>query len=102
MFSQPFYNFDNHVNMTIPPAILNFKHQHALNVNVFFKKPENDKTERFEMYAGQPLIYLTPLTEKRIIIKTHQVSEKEIENLFLRPIFFTNIYNKVKKLKDKN
>jgi hypothetical protein len=51
----------------------------------------------------QPLIYLTPATDKKISIKLHLVSSQDLYNINNKTFFpssFTNSYGKLKNEKD--
>jgi hypothetical protein len=55
-------------------AVLDFKHQTATNVNMFIKK---DSTISYN--AGDPLVHLIPLSEKRVKIHKHLLSVEEYD-----------------------
>jgi hypothetical protein len=75
-FSDPVWNRQNIVDYTILPGILDFKYNHGSHVNIMVNmKPEGS---RFHIRVGEPVACLTPLTDDRVEIKNHLVSEKEI------------------------
>lgn len=96
-FSQLFYNFEDPGKIILPPAILNFKLQHATEINFMVKRPIC--INRLNMAAGTPLVLLTPLTEKDVSIKTHLVSAEEYQRKSKATFAFNNEYFKIKKLK---
>lgn len=98
LFSQAFYNFKDPTSFVMPPAIVNYRYQTATEVNFFVKKPAGDNVERLEFEAGHPLVYLTPLTDKRVVVKTHVVSKEELDNISTPLAFFSGKYVKLKKL----
>lgn len=98
LFSQAFYNFKDPAELILPPAVLNYRHQHGVLVNFFVKKPKEGETARLELSAGQPLIHLTPLSEKKVLIKPHLISKEEHDELQMPSLFFNGIYSKCKKL----
>jgi hypothetical protein len=98
LFSQPFYNFENPTDFIIPPAIVNYKYQHNTEVNFFVGKPKEGTRHRLSLDAGQPLVYLTPLTEKRVVVKAHEVTKAEWDKVQLPRLFFTGNYKKDKHL----
>lgn len=98
LFGQAFYNFKDPTEFVIPPAMINFRYQNAAEVNFFVKKPTGENVERLEFEAGHPLVYLTPLTEKLVVVKTHLVSVAELNKVAPPFTFFSGKYSKRKKL----
>lgn len=98
LFGQAFYNFKDPTEFVMPPAIVNYKYQNATEINFFVKKPDGGSSKRLEFEAGQPMAYLTPLTEKRVVIRTHLVSAVEFEKVNVPILFFSGLYGKVKRL----
>lgn len=97
LFSQAFYNFKDPTEFIMPPATINYKFQHSLEVNFFVRKPPAGESSRLEIDAGHPMIYLAPLTEKKVIVKTHLVSEEEIKRVNIPAIYFNGLYSRLKK-----
>jgi len=60
-----------------PNAIVDYFYQHTTDVNMFFSY--GDKPYSFTIQAGQPMIFLIPLTEEKVEIRNHLVSVQEIE-----------------------
>jgi hypothetical protein len=79
-WSQPTWNMrENIFNFCILPAVMNFKDQHATNINCFF---EYKKEETFiKIDALTPLVVLHPLSERPVEIKNHLVSKNEWDQL---------------------
>lgn len=100
-FTQCFYNFEHPDEVIIPPAIINYKYQHSSEVNIFVKKPPGKEIYRIEFDAGNPLVHLTPITEKKLELRTHLVSDSEYEALHSKQMFFNNSYNRMKKIQEK-
>lgn len=59
-------------NIVIPPGVTNYKYQKSLNINTFLAR---DK--QFFFPAGMPMMYIVPMTEYEVEIKTHVVSIEE-------------------------
>lgn len=78
VWSQPTWNFDAPEEILIPPAILNFHKQFACNVNMFF---DVTTPREFIIPFGQPMAHITPITEKKTVIKRHLVSREEFERI---------------------
>jgi hypothetical protein len=84
--------------IVIPPAIVNFKHQHVLHVNTFL--PAKDKSYLFQV--GTPLVYLIPMTEHEVEFKSHCIDVNEYQTMRKGVRFptFTNGYVFAKKKSD--
>ena len=82
----------------IPNGLIEWKYQHATNVNMFVPKL-NTAHKNIVISAGSPLVQVLPLTEKRVEIKMHVVSDNELKAA-LEPFRFTRVgwYFKRKKL----
>lgn len=81
-FSSPFWNLtefynDPSKNFHILPGIMNFNLPLNPNVNMFFVKKQFD----LFLKCNTPIYYISPLTEKNIIIKNHLVSDYEYKKL---------------------
>jgi hypothetical protein len=63
----------------IMPGILEFKCQSHTNVNIFLAKKQMPYVVFLSI--AKPLVYLTPLSEDKIVIKNHLVSENEMMRL---------------------
>lgn len=100
VFMEPFWSvYKVSENIRIPPAITSFNLQFATNVNMFVKKAEYD----FDIKAGEPLVHLIPLTDKKVTFKPQVISEAEYmyilrENIGLS---FTRGYDRYKRIMKK-
>jgi hypothetical protein len=82
------------------PGHVNFKYQHGTHANVFMdKSPE----KVFTLPAGTPLIQFIPLTESRIELRHHQITDAEFNLQFglgnSQPKFTGNYSEKKRLLK---
>lgn len=78
------------------PGILNFKYQNAL-VNVFLAE-KRDATMTF--HEGDPLLSLTPMTEKEVVFNYHLVSAEEYKRISDRTMYrssFSGFHRKNKR-----
>lgn len=94
MLSSPVWNnVDLWNRLHIVPGFFEFKYQFATNINLFVNRiPQN-----IQLSAGMPIGMLTPLTEKKVKIKMHHVSQKEYEDICSgkkQNYFFTHAYRK--------
>lgn len=75
--SQAFYSFNSFAGeCLIPPGVVNYKYQNSTHINMFLKK---DKQYKFDV--GMGMMYLHPLTEHDVEIKTHVIDETEYNKL---------------------
>jgi len=95
-WQKPMYNFENPIDFILMDGVVSYKYQNSTNINLLFRK--SPKTVMIEFL--QPLVLITPHTEKRLVIKNHLVSEQEIEQMSDRMIKYINIYSTIKKLTD--
>ena len=88
------WNNTSYLNdMHLLPGVLDFKTQRTTNVNAFIKKRSIIK-----LYAGDPLIHLIPLSDKKVIIKNHLLTKEEFSKKFEVEYSAIN-YNNVKQVK---
>lgn len=57
-------------------GVVEYKHQHSTNVNLFLN---GNQCSDFSIAFGEPLIFLVPLTERKVVFKYHLVSSEEIK-----------------------
>lgn len=74
------WSFDNYI-FQILPGVLNFHYQTSSNIFLVVRK---DIPQQFQIPMGHPLAHFVPLTDKKIKIHNHIVTEQE---------FYTKIYN---------
>jgi hypothetical protein len=79
-------------------GMLNFKWQAQSNINMFCKRENKDQNILLE--AGQPMLQFIPMSDKKIVLHHHLVSEYEFVNIAKskRRFTFINGYNKGKKI----
>jgi hypothetical protein len=95
-FNQATWNLLHHAHhLNIVPAIINFKHQSSTHINLFMPKQEN----RVELTAGQPILHLVPLSDKKIILNNHLISEEEHKRKLLTYSYMSSFVGRYKKLK---
>ena len=86
---------DHSYHMNIVPAIINFKDQSSTHINLFMPKKEN----RIELSAGQPMLHIVPLSDKKIVLKNHLISEDEHKQKLLTYSYMSSFVGRYKKLK---
>ena len=63
---------------TTPTAIVEYKYQHAANVNLLFNK---ERVQELRLHHGTPLVFITPITEDKVVLKHHLVSASEMQEI---------------------
>jgi hypothetical protein len=96
---EPTWMMENPDNYCIPPGVLDFKYQNNININFFVEF----KSSRIDIAAGTPLAHLIPLSDKKIKLKHHLVSDEEYEKLFTlsQPFGWVSSYKQRKELINK-
>lgn len=101
VWSQPIYNFNSDVvNVKILPGVMGFKQQHKANVNMMLPL---DQPKQYFLEQGQVLAHLTPLSDHKVEVVRHLISQSEYARMHnLNPsITFTNIYKNIIKQRQK-
>lgn len=76
---QPTWNFSNPDELFMPPGVLSFKYQSATNINMFYKRQAQDAVHTLEF--GQPLLHYVPLTERKVRLELHLVSDETLRKI---------------------
>lgn len=79
LLTAPIWNSDTPENLTVFPGILNIKYEPHVNINVLFKR-ENTAVKYFIPF-GLPMVHLIPLTERKLVVKTHLISSVELNRI---------------------
>jgi hypothetical protein len=99
--SSAVWNLEEPEKIILFPGILNFYNQTALNINIACRR--GVEPQEILIPLRQPLAHLIPMTEKKVILKTHLVSDAEISRIqksTFFPLSFINSYSKLKKIKN--
>jgi hypothetical protein len=100
VWSHPVYNFENPEQFIVVPGVIEFKHQAALNINIVFDKtvPRN-----IEIGFNQVMAHITPMTDKKVEVRRHLITEQEYAKITASgvPSTFINKYGENKKAKEK-
>ena len=70
--TQAVYSFNKCPEVLIPPGVVNYKYQNSTHINGFFARGKS-----YFFKAGQPMMYLIPMTEDKVEVKTHVLSTEE-------------------------
>lgn len=91
VFMQPTWNFDKPEELLVPPAIVDFKYQHGLQVNTFFVRKNAPVVYR--LHHGQSLVHLVPITDRPVVVEHHLVTTQELDQMDpTKPSRFTKTY----------
>jgi hypothetical protein len=95
VFSQPTWCFLEPQKIIIPSGVLCLKDQHGLHVNMMVPRAAGETTV-LNFAAGQPLAFLTPMSDAQVLVKHHQVDAQEFGRLFMPRLFFFGSYLKIR------
>lgn len=100
VYVEPTWAYETQKMFQVLPAILDYKYQHSSNVNVVIERAVEDY--QITINAGTPLVHIIPLTERKVVIKNHFVSHKELECISVKqkPLKFLHNYRFFKKTKE--
>ena len=96
-FMQNHWVFDSPENVIIPSAVIDFKYQHAANVNMIIPRKDDDFT--FDIPFGTPVAQLIPMTDKKVELDLRLVTPDEfngIETASANTTFRGTYYSKKK------
>jgi len=93
--------FQNPSQVIVPPAVVNYKYNYNADINTFLNFENTNG--KILIKNGTPMVNVIPLTERKLKIHLHKVSNEEFFNLreSLIPTSFINKYGVQKKLMDK-
>ena len=100
-YSQNTWGIKEHWDhLTVLPGLVNYKNQSAAHINMFFKRGVSVMLEH-----GTPLVHCIPLSEAKLEIKNHLVSEQEYNHLHQLSSFnfsFVGSYKKMLQMEEKS
>jgi hypothetical protein len=80
IMSDPIWNRAGITDYSILPGILDFKYQSSTNILGILESKEQEREINFS--PGDPLVFLTPMTEEDIVLEYHLVTYSELEKYF--------------------
>jgi hypothetical protein len=87
--------------MHVVNGVDEYYYQHSTTINMLFRRKLEEKL--YHISFGQDLVYGIPLSDKKVIIKTHLISKSEYDNIDgsdTNNLFFNRSYYKTRKLID--
>lgn len=102
VFMEPTWNKKRLSNYVTPPGIIDFKHQHAVHINMLFSFDVGETLTHFD--AGHPLAHCIPMSDKKVELRIHRVTDAEFHyKSASTPLFtFFSNYTMRKDLRKKN
>jgi len=93
------FGWQKPINVTyqVLPGVLSFKYQTGANINIVFQKQKTESLTQFKFRT--PIVYMSPLSDKKVVLKHHMVSAEEFSNMQKKVVrsSFVGAYNKIKK-----
>jgi hypothetical protein len=91
----PVWHLKNPLEWTVVPGMLEFKYQHATNINLLFKlRPEKYMVR---IKAGQPIAHLVPMFDQSWEFETKAMDISDWKKHFARwPHSFDLVYQKTR------
>ena len=95
IWTHPTYSFKDSSDITSLPAIIDYKYQTGTNINIMLNL---SNLKNILIPHGEPLVYMIPMSEKKVEIVNHLVSEKEYKSIqsINTSISFIDKYAKIK------
>jgi hypothetical protein len=75
-------------DIRILSGVLDFKYQHQVNVNAFLRRDS-----MISYSAGDPLVHLIPITDKKVVFKYHLVDLYEYNSMTRNTMIETSYHN---------
>lgn len=101
LWTQPTYNFKYPDELIMLPGSIEFKHNSNVFINFSIRKHNAEgKPNLLTLNAGQPLVQLTPVTEREVVVRNHLVDVAEWQRIYQtnNRVFFFNNHNKKRNL----
>ena len=97
---EPGWQFDVLKNIRILSGVVSFKYQSSTNINMFCLREEKETSILLE--AGIPMYHYIPLTDRKITLKTHLISDEHYFKIksIATPTKFVRHYSARKKILD--
>ena len=90
------WNTKNFDEVIIPPGVLDFVHQKDTNIQLMFRNIPNKK---IMLETNRPLVNIIPMSDKKLKISHHLISNEEYERMLFKRSFFINTSRKIENIK---
>ncbi len=83
-------------NVHVVPGVISYTHQTSTNINLIVSRTETEQLIQLDFRT--PLVHLLPMSERRVKIKHHLITNEEVERMKAigTAVAFTNSYTKKK------
>lgn len=78
-WEQPTWSYRNPNKSIVLPGTIEYKYQYSMNANLMFAREAGNTM--VEIPFQQPLVHVTPLTERDLELRYHMVSKEEYDTL---------------------
>lgn len=79
MWEQPTWGYNNPNRSILLPGTIEFKYQYSMNVNIMFARDAQPYDHK--LMFQQPLVHVTPLSERPFKLHHHMVAREEYDRL---------------------
>lgn len=94
LFTGAVWNYKEKMfDINIVPGCVEFAKQHSTHINFFVPR----KDGRIELNVKEPLVHLIPLSEKKIVVKNHLISDDEFTKRLLKYSYMSSFTGRYKK-----
>lgn len=98
LYTAPAWNYKPDVGWTIVTGVIDYKYSSEVNVNILI---DRKSIGTILLNADSPLVHMIPLTDKKVIIKSHIVTKEEYERYAMPTIKFSKYIPLMKQLEKK-
>lgn len=94
VWSHPVYNYEKSNDVVSLPAIVSYRYQTANHIHLFISF---EKNQTIIIPHGQPMVFMTPMTDRKVEVVRHLVSDAEYIKIHgnSEKISFKNKYKKI-------
>jgi hypothetical protein len=78
-WEQPTYGFKHPNRVIVLPGTIEYKYQYSMNANLMFAR--QDAAAELQLDFQQPLVHVTPLSERPFELRYHMVDTHEYDRL---------------------
>jgi hypothetical protein len=79
LLTGPTWNIAHPEKMHVLTGVVNYKYVAQVNINTLFIKHE--VPSQYDIAVGDPVLHIIPLTERKVVIKTHLVDDTTFKNI---------------------
>jgi hypothetical protein len=96
LFIEPSWNFPQEMDgIKVLPGTVNYYWQTTTHINLMLEKGEEPRDYGIQYHT--PMAHIIPLTDRKVNLNVHLVSEEEIRQKSISPVSFSGSISKIKK-----